>query len=130
MKISHSAVNKHSQCAKMYEYHYIRKIRPNWTSSALIFGDALDKALNELVMKTENDPYETFLKTWTNSLINKEPTYLPTASKLLYANKDYEPSLLTPEDYEDITARIAKGEIQEHNFSEIVSKKKRSHGIV
>jgi hypothetical protein len=108
----------------MYEYHYIKKIRPTWTSSALIFGDALDKAINELLMKTENDPYETFLKCWTNGVINKAPIYIPTTTKLLYANKDYESSLLTPSDYEEIAKRIASGEIKQFKFSELVIKKK------
>lgn len=124
MKVSFSSTQKFLQCPKMYEYHYINKIRPTWTSSALIFGDALDKALNELVLKTEKDPYDTFLKSWTNGFVNKEAIYIPTSTKLLYANKDYESSLLTPDDYKEIAERVASGEVKDLNFQDLVAKKK------
>lgn len=126
MRISHSAISKYLQCPKMYEYHYVRKIRPNWTSSALLFGDALDKALNELVTKSEKDPYETFVNSWTNGFINKEPIYIPTCTKLLYANKDYDANILTPEDYDEIDERLEKGEATRFDFNELVAKKKQT----
>ena len=124
MKISSSAAKKYSTCGKMYEYHYIKKIRPNWTSSALLFGDALDKALNELVLNTGVDPYETFVKGWTHAFINKKPVYVPTATSLLYANKDYDANLLVQEDFDEIKRRIDCGELKEHDFSQLVKKKK------
>lgn len=126
MKISHSRINRYHKCPQSYNLHYNRRIRPTWTSSALVFGDALDKAFNELHLKTGNDPYETFLKCWTNGEINKVATYFPTTTQLLYANKDYDAGLLTKEDHREIEDRITKGELESHNYDVLVKKKEKS----
>lgn len=125
MKISNSATNKYLTCAKSYELHYKQRIRPNWTSSALLFGDAIDKGLNALLLKTGN-PFDVFLKGWTNGLINKIPVYLPTSEKLLYAVKDYNPDLLTKEDNEDVDNRIKEGTIQSFDHKELAAKKAKN----
>lgn len=126
MKVSYSSTQKYLACPKMYELHYIQKLRPTWTSSALLFGDALDKSLNELLLKTENDPYETFLKSWSNGIINKQPIYIPTSTQVLYANKDYEPSILTQKDYDAIAERITKGEVKKFSYEDLLAKKKQT----
>lgn len=124
MKISNSATNRYMQCPKSYELHYIRKLRPNWTSSALIFGDSLDKGLNELLLNTGKDPYEIFLKGWTNALINKKPVYVPTSDRLVYANKDYNPNILTEEDYAEINQRVESGELTSQDITRLIEQKK------
>jgi len=58
-KISQSAYKKYTTCPKMYDYHYNVKLRPTGTSSSLLFGTAMDEALNALLLKT-GDPYEVF----------------------------------------------------------------------
>lgn len=60
-KISYSAYKKYMTCPKMYDYHYNDKLRPTGTSSALIFGLAIDEALNGLLLKT-GDPIQLFQK--------------------------------------------------------------------
>ena len=49
MKISFSGKEKYAQCSMMYKLHYIDKIRPERIGSALVFGSALDNALNHLL---------------------------------------------------------------------------------
>lgn len=60
-KISYSAYKKYHTCPKLYEFHYKERLRPNFTTSALIFGSAIDDALNELLTGTE-DALETYKK--------------------------------------------------------------------
>jgi PD-(D/E)XK nuclease superfamily len=50
--LSHSAWQKYVTCPKMYDYHYNQRLRPVGTSSALLFGSAIDKALNALLLGT------------------------------------------------------------------------------
>lgn len=52
-KISHSAWNKYLTCPKMYDLHYNKRLRPQGTSSALVFGSAVDEALNVLLLKKD-----------------------------------------------------------------------------
>jgi hypothetical protein len=63
-KISYSAYKKYTTCPKMYEYHYNQKLRPTGTSSSLLFGSAMDEALNALLLNT-GDPHETFKENFT-----------------------------------------------------------------
>lgn len=102
MKLSHSAVEKLNTCGKLYDWHYNHKIRPSGTTSALFFGSAFDKAIESILLKKEEDPYEVFLKHWYNAELNKVPVYLPTCPDIKYFAKDFDPDILDKEDFEEI----------------------------
>lgn len=63
-KISHSAYKKYLTCPRLYKLHYVDKLRPIGTSSSLLFGSAIDEALNCLLLKTD-DPLEVFKREFT-----------------------------------------------------------------
>lgn len=54
-KLSNSAVDKYLECSLCYKLHYIEGIRPVRQKSALLFGAALDKALNNLLLTKDLD---------------------------------------------------------------------------
>lgn len=58
-KISYSAYKKFIQCPQLYKYHYDERLRPTQVSADLVFGVAIDRALNALLLKT-GDPVEVF----------------------------------------------------------------------
>jgi hypothetical protein len=91
-------------CAKSYEYHYIQRLRPDSTSGALLFGSALDVALNVLLTDPNQSPEEIFDDAFTYQDINKVRTFLPTSPKVLYANTDADADLLSKEDIEQLKA--------------------------
>lgn len=62
--ISHSAYNKYHTCPQMYKLHYVDRLRPEGNSSALLFGSAIDDALNAVLLKT-GDGVETFRNAFT-----------------------------------------------------------------
>lgn len=113
-KLSHSAISKFQTCGKAFEYHYIQKLRPNVQSGALVFGSAIDAALNELLMPTGKDPKEIFIREFTYSYINEEKTYVPTYQDLVYQTGDFDADLLTQDDYNFIEEN-AKQEIIERS---------------
>jgi len=49
-KISFSAWKKYLTCPEMYRLHYGERLRPSGTSSALVFGTAVDEGLNALLL--------------------------------------------------------------------------------
>lgn len=51
-RLSHSSYGKYVTCPRSFKYHYIDKIRPTSNPSHLIFGSAVDKGLNALVMES------------------------------------------------------------------------------
>lgn len=62
MRLSHSAKELYTQCPMKYKLHYIDNKRSIRTSSALVFGSALDEALNELLL-TKNCAASEFVFT-------------------------------------------------------------------
>lgn len=126
MKASHSAIERYSQCSMSYYWHYVRKIRPTWTTSALLFGSAIDLAINELLLKTNKNPYDTFVNAWTTCKINNEEFYAPTCTKIVYTTKDFDIDLFTHETYAEISQRIKSGEVKEFDYDELVIKKSSS----
>lgn len=64
-KLSNTALNLYNQCSLCYYLHYKENIRPVKTSSALVFGSALDSALNELLKNRNlNDAQNIFEEEW------------------------------------------------------------------
>ena len=120
VKLSHSALSRYQMCPTSYNLHYNKKIRPDSTTGALLFGDALDKALNCLLLN-EGDPYERFIQAFTYGQINKVDTYLPTSKDLVYANSDFDPDLLSEKNYQKSSEIVAGAE--KFTFEEIKEKK-------
>ena len=121
VKLSHSALSRYQMCPTSYNLHYNKKIRPDSTTGALLFGDALDKALNCLLLN-EGDPYERFIQAFTYGQINKVDTYLPTSKDLVYANSDFDPDLLSEKNYQKSSEIVAGAE--KFTFEEIKKTKK------
>lgn len=95
-RLSHSAVQTYSQCGRKYFYHYNLGLRSKVVSGALVFGSALDKALDHL-LNTRNleESKEVFKKHWNVQDINGKTTILPYATNVVYAQKDYDGDLIT-----------------------------------
>ena len=94
-RLSHSQASKFNDCAKAWEFHYRQKLRPMYTSSALLFGGCLDKAV-EVFLKT-NDSGQAFdaLKVqWEVQEINGKPENLFDSALIVYSNSDFDKDLL------------------------------------
>lgn len=94
-KLSHSASSRYQDCPKSYELHYIKGYRSKTTSSALLFGSALDKAVETyLQTRDEAKSKDVLLEFWTKQKINDVETYIPTSTLVVYANSDFDFELL------------------------------------
>lgn len=120
VKLSHSALSRYQMCPTSYRLHYIDKVRPDSTTGALLFGSALDLALNCLLLN-EGDPYERFIQAFTYGEINKAQVHIPTCDKIAYANADYDADLLNENHYKKASEVITGAET--FKFDEIKEKK-------
>jgi hypothetical protein len=94
-KLSHSSVTKYTDCSKAWELHYKKGYRGNLHSSALLFGTALDKALETfLKTKDEDQTKKMFMDTWTEQKLNGVSTQLISATNIVYANSDFDYEVL------------------------------------
>jgi len=103
-RLSHSAINKYLFCGEAFRLHYREGYRPKTTSSALLFGKALDKAF-EYILTGKNDvsdkevanEYEYFDYYWSIQYINDTPTnlFLNPNNVIFYGKNDIDYDLLT-----------------------------------
>lgn len=112
MQISHSAVDEFRTCPWKYKLNRIDKIRPITVGSPLIFGKAIDNALNGLLLTKKKvltpeekllmviSPVDSFNSEFTCGEINGEKHVLFDTDLVDYFNKDFDPDLLTATDFE------------------------------
>lgn len=105
-RLSHSALNKYSQCPKEYELHYRRNLRPKTTTAALLFGSAIDAAFTTMLKGGDKKPEEVFAYYWRFQDINGEKTYIPKALNVVYSNNDFDVELLVDDDYTKIQEEL------------------------
>lgn len=102
-RLSHSQVNKYSECGKAYELHYKKKWRTKEQSAALLFGTAIDKACeNYLHNKDPVEAQEVFIQFWGEQELNGKSTKLHNCTEIIYSNNDLDLELLSESDYDTI----------------------------
>jgi len=94
IKLSHSARGKYEHCPRMYSLHYVEKIRPTGTTSALLFGSAIDKACeNYMLERNAHKAKELFKDEWKKLQEDHHEPYTT-------ASADFDPELLVESDNE------------------------------
>lgn len=96
----------------MYKLHYLDKIRPLSRGGALVFGAALDVALNELLVPTGKSPEAVFDEAFTHTEIGGKQTFVPTCTELVYSNADFDLEILIPNDFENLYRKIEEGSLK------------------
>ncbi len=86
-KLSHSAVTTYLACPASFDYRYNHGIRQIKSGSPLIFGSAIDEALNALLLKTE-PPMVAYVKAMDKVALGK----------MIPSVYDYDPELLDEEE--------------------------------
>jgi hypothetical protein len=100
-RLSHSQINKYSDCPKSYELHYKKKWRVKEQSAALLFGTAIDKACETYLHNRDVvEAHETFLTYWKQQDLNGKPTELHNCTEIVYSNNDLDLDLLYQSNYD------------------------------
>ena len=81
------------RCGESYRLHYLEKLRPKTTNASLLWGSAMDVALNCLLLK-EGDALETFYNNWESAFINGRQVKLFNSELVNYAERDIDTDLL------------------------------------
>lgn len=103
-KLSKSACEKYMACPASYDYYYNQRIVPVRTGSALMFGSAMDAALNALLLNSGNA-----------LTAYKAETAKYELGKSVPGKYDYDGELLTEDMRADLSAKLVpigyKGDI-------------------
>lgn len=97
-KLSHSSISRFRMCPENFRLHYLERIRPEATTGPLIFGAALDNALNILLTDPDGSAEQIFEQHFTTQKINGKDIHLPTSTQIVYHKSDYDADLITAND--------------------------------
>lgn len=86
-RLSYTSVETYLDCPRKYYYNYIANLREEAVGSALIFGNAIDKALNAMILKKE-DYKEVFEKSISKQEINGKEEDLSISTLVRYSKSD------------------------------------------
>lgn len=110
-KLSYSQVSKYSFCGEAWRLHYQERYRADKGFSSLLFGSAIDKAMEYILLKDkvvipeelkgrEINEHDIFDYHWRSAHINDELVSIPSYPKMQYAKSDLDLDLLTQEEKE------------------------------
>lgn len=136
LSFSHSALSTYNTCGRKYKYHYSLGLRSKVISGALLFGSAIDTALNHLLLtRNLEESLSLFEKSWRFQFINRVGTNLQDATNVVYAKKDWDRDLIFEENQDQFNKlsnfnggnlievvenlRTLKEEIGFNNFTEV-----------
>lgn len=98
-KLSYSQLNKFKFCPQAWKWHYIDRVRPIAIPSPLIFGAAVGKAFEHILVTEYQNPApfyiaeDIFNKNWKEQEINGVLVDLSTSDKIEYLKSDHDPEL-------------------------------------
>lgn len=100
IRLSHSAQGKYLHCNRMYRLHYLDKIRPLGSTSALLFGSAIDKACENYMLEKNALKAKTLFKTTWGELQDGFVEEDGTTTAIEYHSNDFDHELLLQSDNE------------------------------
>jgi len=122
-RLSHSSVTRFQQCPKSFEFHYRHRLRSKISSAALLFGSAVDGALQVLLQTKDLAASEQeFAVKWTHSEINGREVHVPSCAEIAYSKNDADMDLLSADGCTALT--IAHGDDWRAKLSVVLDKQK------
>lgn len=103
LRLSYSAVNTYKSCGYKYYLEKIKKLKPTWVNSSLLFGSAIDEAM-ETILAKRDDYYDTFEKVMDSFEVFGRKTEL---SNVRYTSGDLQIDVL-PDDFQEVLDSFCK----------------------
>lgn len=99
-RLSFSSCKTFTDCPKSYELHYIRRLRAQVQSAALLFGTAIDRASTAIFKPEEGGKTaeQIFTYYWNFQEINGKNTSLSRYTEIAYPDSDFDFDLITDSD--------------------------------
>lgn len=118
-RLSHSSTTTYQTCGKKYYFHYVKRYRERFYSSALVFGGAFDKAAEE--MFHGRDEISMFTKVFSFSEFNKRTIYIPDSPIVRYYDADIVLYILQDEDKEKLNTWLKTNTPETRNWDVVFS---------
>jgi CRISPR/Cas system-associated exonuclease Cas4 (RecB family) len=131
LRLSNSQINTYLDCPRKWKLQKLDRLRPNWTTSALLFGSALDAAVESILLKEDKDPLDVFNEEMdlagleVNGKVHE--SFYDAIYHVRYSAGDVDHRLLTDTVRERIRTVAANRDVEFGDFDEFLEfcKKKR-----
>lgn len=125
-RLSYSSVEQYLNCPKSWYLKYIRNMKEKYTGSALIFGSALDKALNKLLEGNTTSINLTYLDSMTFSEVNGELLDLRVTDLIQYGNQDFDVDVLTQQERQELELYTMQWDLKKHHENLVQLKREKN----
>ncbi len=89
--ISNSKMDRYALCPRSVQLHYDEGLRPLGLSSPLLFGGAVDRGLNVLLLGgSVEEARGEFERALTFTMVNGESVHVPSSELIEYSHGDYD----------------------------------------
>lgn len=108
VRLSHSSKATYQVCGHKYRLHYLERYRSTVLSSALVFGSAIDQALNHMLENKDADgvlqaSIDIFNRNWEQGQDSaRNAVDMPLNPLLKYSKYDYDNDLLGKADWREL----------------------------
>jgi hypothetical protein len=123
-RLSHSAVSTYKICPYLYSLKYIHKLKTITTKSSLLFGTAMDKALNELLLK-KSDGVQTFIDAFSEHTLNGTKEVVCGNPLFVFSQTDFDHEIFSQDDLEFVGC-ASQGELKDLYTKYLADKKVNS----
>lgn len=94
-KLSYSKISNYSLCGQRYNLHYNHGLREKWQRSSLLFGSAIDEALNNLLATRDLEKsLSIFNKKWAFGFVHGKYESLVRHPDIIYSERDLDEDLV------------------------------------
>ena len=129
-KLSHTSISTFQECPKRWEYRYKEKLYGMTIGSSLVFGKAIDVALEWALkndMKDLAKYKELFLDNWNKFELNGQTYNTKDSVLIIYSNRDLDIDLIPADGIKELSELIApliKEKIEVRTFISTLQKQK------
>jgi len=126
--LSHSQINTYTDCPKKWFLDKQKRLRPNYKGSALLFGSALDAAVEHILLKKEGTALSEFRSTMKKFDVNGVEKILPKdLLDVRFFAGDVDPALLDQELVDKICVENLEIEpLELHEFLEFCKQQRKA----
>lgn len=128
VRISHSSKEKYLECSEKWRLHYQEKLRSPIMGSPLWGGGAFDDAASAMLLRLKKnptdeekvlaakDPKQVLIDSMTYADYNGEKVFIPTHKFVKYSKADFDVSLISVKNFEDINTMDICNDYEDFNY--------------
>lgn len=124
--LSNSQINTYTDCPRKWYLDKQKRLRPNFLGSALLFGSAIDAAVEHILLKKDGSFHQEFLDNMNNFQVNgKDKNIAENLLDIRFSAGDIDESLIEQEVVDEFCDLIKIDSLEKSEFLEYCKQKRK-----